>query len=181
MKLKISMVSSLAVLFLLVILSGCVTPESTFAPELSLKIGETAKISEIEVTVISVNKTHSVSEIETAGKGKIFVLVDVEIKNRGESGVIFIQEGRDSLGFLGGPFIMTDYVDFSYFQVWVVRKDRLHTDEGLYPKHTMRGKVLFEVPEEAKGLKIVLKSDNLRTPDNKNLPIKVKSVSWVLE
>lgn len=187
MKLKISMVSSLAVLFLLVILSGCVTPESTstttpiqtetFAPmptELSLRIGETAKLSVIEVTVISVNKTDIISIspqlTDETEKGKLFVLADVEIKNTGNKGVKFTVN----------PFTMTDLAGFRQFQVYYNHEDKFETGD-LYPNNTRRGKVLFKVPIEAKGLKIELDLDDLYTPDFAPLPIKVKSVSWRLE
>lgn len=187
MKLKISMVSSLAVLFLLVILSGCVAPESTstttpiqtetpasIPTELSLRIGEPAKISGIEVTVISANKTDIISIspwlTNETEKGKLFVLADVEIKNTGNKGVKFI----------GNPFTMTDLAGFRQSQEYYNREDKFETGD-LYPNNTRRGKVLFKVPIEAKGLKIELNLNNLYTPDFAPLPTKVKSVSWVLE
>ncbi len=189
MKLKISMVSSLAVLFLLVILSGCVTPESTstttpiqtetpasIPTELSLRIGETAKLSVIEVTVVSVNKTDTVTIsispwlTNETEKGKLFVLADVEIKNTGNKGIMFTVN----------PFIITDLAGFHQSPRYYDLEDKFETDD-LYPNNTRRGKVLFKVPIEAKGLKIELDLNDMYTPDSEILPTKVKSVSWSLE
>lgn len=195
MKLKIRMFSLLAVLFLLVILSGCVTPESTStttptqteipkstAAELSLKIGETAKISGIEVTVISANKTDHIlfrcrqtNDTEKSNKGKIFVVANIEIKNTGDKGIKLV----------GQPFEMTDSAGFEHSQYYgsPVRycdEDELETGD-LYPDHTIKGRILFEVPEEAKGLKIELNSYSWITPDYKELLTNVKSVSWGVE
>ncbi|MFZ3060545.1 MAG: DUF4352 domain-containing protein [Candidatus Methanoperedens sp.] len=185
MKAKIRVVFLLTVLFLLVILSGCVAPESPattpiqtetpVAPtELTLKIGETAKLPGIEVTVISVNKTDSISVDYPWKVNDTFFLVDVEIKNTGDKGIMFI----------GNPFQMNDAAGFSHSQESYdpyKHKDTLGTNEDLYPAHTRRGKILFRVPREAEGLKIELNFNNLYTPDYKKLPIEVKSVSWKVE
>lgn len=186
MKMKIRVVFLVNILFLLSILSGCVAPESTtttmptqietpsIPTELRLKIGETAKLQGIEVTIISANKTDIISIspwlTNVTEKGNLFVLADVESKNTGNKGVKFI----------GNPFTMTDLAGFRHSQEYYNREDKFETDD-LYPNNTRRGKVLFKVPIEAKGLKIELNLDNLRTPDYKELPTKVKSVSWRLE
>lgn len=198
MKAKIRVVFLLTVLFLLVILSGCVAPESpsvttptqtetsiSTATELSLKIGETAKLPEIEVTVISANKTDQIlfrcqqansTNTEEAKKGEIFVIADVEIKTIGDKGIRF--------GF-GSLFKISDSAGFEHSQYYgsPVRycdDDQLETGD-LYPDHTIKGRILFEVPEEAKGLNILLDLYKLSTPDYKKLPTEVKSVSWRLE
>lgn len=176
----------LSVLFLFAILSGCVTPESSSTTpiqtempastptELSLKIGETARLQEVEVTVISVNKTDRISVDYPWEDNDTFFLADVEIKNTGYKGI----------KFLGELFEMTDSAGFTHRQEYYdpfKHKDSLDTEKDLYPNNTRRGKVLFKVPKEAEGLKINLYFNNIYTPDLEKLPINVKSVSWSLE
>lgn len=191
MKFKISIASQLIVLSLLVILSGCVIPEPpaptpTVTPtpstqaELSLKIGETAKLQVIEVMVISVNRTDSVftytyfgsktKELRESSTESVFVLAEVEIKNTGENGI----------KFMGVPFKMIDSAGFIHSDYFADYEERFKKDD-LYPNNTRRGKILFEIPREAKGLKIELDRYSLNTPDFKAVPIGVKSVSWSLE
>lgn len=198
MKLKISMVSSLAVLFLLVILSGCVTPESTstttpiqtetpasIPTELSLRIGETAKAPGIEVTVISANITDKIlfrcsrggsGDTEESMKGEIFVIADVEIKNTGNKGIVMgygsFWNVIDSAGFVHSQYYGTPV---SYCE-----GDYLETGD-LYPDRVNRGRIIFKLPTEAKGLKIVLDANLFSTSDYKRLFTNVKSVSWALK
>ena len=157
-------------LTLIVFLSGCVdsgTPEkatttqqatttvtpTTISTELILKVGETAKTSKIEVTVFSIKKTKSydyysdiLKETRTSesSPGKIFVLVDAEVKNI----------GTDRLYFGATKFSVTDSEGYKYDAQFYLGSDKLELFKELYQNQKMRGKVLFEVPEYASGLKL---------------------------
>lgn len=187
---KIRVVFLLNILFLLSILSGCVAPESTTTTmptqietpstptELRLKIGETAKLPGIEVTVISINKTDHILvpcfEHTLESEGKIFVVADVEIKNTGNKGIKFIDHPFEMIDSAGFTHRIEDDYPYTCYE------GKLKEDD-VYPDHQIRGKILFEIPTQANGLKIKLVFDKLYTPDFKHLPIEVKSVSWRLE
>jgi hypothetical protein len=146
------------------------TTTATSPTELTLKVGETAKTSKIEVTVITAQKTsyyEYYSEIlgtmtKEASPGKTFVLIEVEIKNIGSDRV-----------FVGSSeFSMTDSEGYKYDpQLYYGQStDGLDMIKELYQNQKMKGKVLFEVPESATGLKIQY--------DFGNLFIGVKLATW---
>lgn len=194
MKTIIRMASLLTILSLLVILSGCVeipepptpmqteTPTSTPTPltptELSLRIGETAKLPGVEATVMSAYKTDRISyrsrgnnHTDVAGEGKVLIVANFEIKNTGNKGIKFGST----------PFDLSDDAGFSHSTRLYVGEDSFEMFNDLYPNQTKRGRDVFEVPVEAKGLKFKLDLYSFTTPDFAPLPIKVKSVSWSLE
>lgn len=148
------------------------TPTPEVPTELSLKVGETAKTSKIEGTVISAKKTNHYeyySDIlketmtEEASPGKIFILAEIEIKNIGSD--------RAYVG--SSEFSMTDSEAYKYDPEFYLGEDGLEMFKELYPNQKMKGKVLFKVPEEAKGLKIQYDFGSLFT--------EVKLASWELE
>lgn len=149
------------------------TPEPERVPtELNLKVGETAETSKIEVTVILAKKTgyyeyysdiFEETMIEEASPGKIFILAEIEIKNTGSN--------RAYVG--SSEFSMTDSEGYRYDPELYYGNDGLEMFKELYQNQKMRGKVLFEVPEDTKGLKIQYDFGNLFT--------KVKLASWELE
>jgi hypothetical protein len=148
----------------------------TLAPEVptevSLNIGETAKTSKIEVTVNSVEKTdyyewysNIVSQYYTqnAPKDKIYLLADVEIKN----------VGNDRAYVGSSEFSVTDYEGFRYDPELYLGEDGLEMFKELYQNQKMKGKILFEIPEDAKGLKLQYDFGSLFTG--------VKLASWNLD
>ena len=153
-------------------LTPVATPTPETPTELSLKVGETAKTSKIEVTVISAKKTNHYeyysdilkeTMIEEASPGKIFILAEIEIKNIGSD--------RAYVG--SSEFSMTDSEGYRYDPELYYGNDELEMFKELYQNQKMRGKVLFEVPEDATGLKIQYDFGSLFT--------KVKLASWELE
>lgn len=128
------------------------TPPST---ELELNIGETAKTSELEVTVKTAEVTDSFSYYdsiweermtERADPEKTFVIIEVEIKN----------VGNDEETAYAGEFSVTDSEGYRYEQDY---KTYYFDDEALglvslYPNQKAKGKILFEIPEDATELKI---------------------------
>ncbi|HID40167.1 MAG TPA: DUF4352 domain-containing protein [Calditrichaeota bacterium] len=148
------------------------TTQSTTPTELNLNIGETAKTSKIEVTVFSAQKTKSYdyySDIfketmtEEAKPGKIFILVDAEIKNVGSNSV-----------FVGSSeFSITDSEGYKYDPALYYGDDGLEMFKELYQNQKMRGKILFEVPENAQDLKLQYNFGNLF--------IGTKLASWSIE
>ena len=152
------------------ILTPSPTPE--VPTELSLKIGETAKTSKIEVTVKAIEKTDCYEwysdivnqyYIQCAPEGKIYLLAEVEVKNIGSD--------RAYVG--SSEFSATDSEGFRYDPELYLGEDGLDMFKELYQNQKMKGKVLFKVPEDAKGLKIQYDFGSLFT--------KVKLASWELE
>jgi len=147
------------------------TTTVTSPTELKLKIGEIAKTSKVEVTLISAQKIKTYeyySDIfketmtQEATQGKTFVLIEAEIKNIGADRV-----------FVGSSqFSMTDSEGYKYDpQLYYGQStDGLDMIKELYQNQKMKGKVLFEVPESAIGLKIQY--------DFGNLFIGVKLATW---
>lgn len=140
--------------------------------ELNLKVGETAKTSKIEVNVISAQKTKSYdyySDIikenmtQESKPGKVFFLIDSEIKN----------VGADRVYVGSSEFSITDSEGFKYDpEVLYYGDDGLEAFKELYQNQKMKGKILFEVPENANGLKLQY--------DFGNLFIGTKLASWLL-
>jgi hypothetical protein len=148
----------------------------TLAPEvpteLSLNIGETAKTSKIEVTLKSIERvdyyewySDIVSQYYTqsAPEGKIYLLADIEIKNT----------GSDRVYVGSSEFSVTDSEGFRYDPELYLDEDGLEMFKELYQNQKMKGKILFEIPEEAKGLKLQYDFGSLFTG--------VKLASWNLD
>jgi len=153
----------ISLLISLVLLSGCEgeiptkgnetieTPETT-QTKLELKLGEVAKTSKMEVTVISAEKTMSYydtlwKENKEAEKGKLFVIVEAELKNVGDD--IEYADPDD--------FSMSDLEEFKYdpeggFLGADIENALKHTK--LFPDERIAGKLVFEIPETATGLKV---------------------------
>lgn len=178
-----------------IIVSGCTsqepvtqtpTPDQTAQPntqqeatqpetptELELNIGETATTSKLEVTVFSAEKNtfyEYYSDIfqetmtQDAKQGKTFILVDAEIKN----------VGSDSALVGVSDFSMTDSEGYSYdVEALYLGDDGLDLFKELYQNQKIRGKILFEVPDDAEGLKLLY--------DFGNMFIGNQLVSWNLE
>ncbi len=162
-------IGMIAILLASVAVLGCVSEESpakapstqttqavtpivtqTSPAELNLKVGETAKTSKIEVTVVAVQKTQSYSYlgsvsgdtyVENAKPGKIFILADAEIKNVGSDNVLASTS----------DFSVTDSDGYKYDSEVYMGDDGLKFQE-LYSNQRTRGKILFEVPQSASGL-----------------------------
>lgn len=156
------------------------TTQATQTPasptELNLKIGETAKTSKIEVTVISAQKVKSYNyysgfgqdpELKDAKKeadpGWLYVLVDAEIKNI----------GSDS-AFVGyTEFSITDSEGYKYDPKMYFGNDGMDGFKELYNNQKMKGKILFEIPENSQNVKLQYNFGNLFT--------ETKLASWSIE
>lgn len=118
--------------------------------ELSLKPGETAKTSELEVTVKDVDITDSIGYLydgeertKTATEGKKLIFFETEIKNI----------GADEEYVYDGEFSMTDSEGYKYETESYYGDNRFRT-QSLYPQQKSKGKILFEIPEDSTDLKI---------------------------
>lgn len=114
-----------------------------------LLLGETAKTSEMEVTVISAEGTTFYTEedgdVEMTPSGKIFVIIDAEIK--------YI--GTDSEYVYAGDFWLVDLEGYKYeYASGTYSLENGFESVTLYLNQKTRGKILFEVPEDVEGLKI---------------------------
>jgi len=150
------------------------TPAATPTPsieELKLEIGDTAKTSVLKVTVISVDRTKSYqyysdvlgkTMVETAPPGKDFVIADVLIKN--------VASDRVYVALF--DFSLVDSDGYRYDPELYLGDDGIEFLQELYPEELIRGKVLFEVPEHATGLKIRYDFGDLFTG--------VKLASWTI-
>ncbi len=150
------------------------TPVTTPTPssELNLKVGETAKTTKIEVSVISAQKAKSYNyysdilketQTEEASPGKLYVLVDTEIKNVGSDSVF--------VGYT--EFSITDSEGYKYDPTMYLGQDGLEVIKELYQNQKMKGKILFEIPENAKNIKLQY--------DFGNLFFGTKLASWSIE
>lgn len=155
----------MSLLIAVVFISGCVgdetgevtkvgeiTTSTTRLEELNLKVGETAKTSILEVTVLTIKKSDyytyysDISEetrVERADEGKVFVLADIEIKN--------IDDVKQYIS--SSDLSATDSEGYRYDVGYYLGNDAL-TYQELYPSQKTKAKVLFEAPEDATGLKI---------------------------
>lgn len=150
-----------------------VTTTVTITPYvLKLKVGETAKTSKLEVTVVSAQWTKlyqyystilKETMIEEAKPGKAFVIADVLIKNVGTNRVLVTS----------GSFSLVDSEGYRYDPGLYLGDDQLEVLKQLYPGEKTRGKILFEVPETATGLKVQYDFGNLLTG--------IKLASWEIE
>lgn len=185
---------SLGLIILLIVgivfISGCVEDESPIkAPEnlvskaspetqpkasteLNLKIGETAKTSDMEVTVIATEKEKFYQyyfeimqkyDTKVAPLGNDFVLADVEIKNIG-SGNLFVGSSE---------FSAADSEGYRYDPELYYGDDGLEMLQELYPNQKIKGKIVFKIPEDASGLKI--------NYDFGNIFSGIKLASWTIE
>ncbi len=175
-------------LLLIIFISGCTsesptiastqsneTPTATQTPtELSLKVGETATTSKLEVTVFSAQKIKSYdyyssilkeNMTQEADPEKTYVLIDAEIKN----------VGQDSSYAGSSEFSIADSDGYKYDPTLYYGQgtDGMDMIKQLYQNQKMRGKVLFEIPDSATGLKIQY--------DFGNLLIGTKLASWTME
>jgi hypothetical protein len=184
---KINQIILVLPLLLVVFLSGCtdssnsteanttstiiITSTVTVPTEINLKVGETARTSLLEVTVASVQRASSYdyyssflggNATQDANPGKVFFLVDAEIR----------YTGSDSAFVGSSKFSITDSEGFKYDPSLYLGQntDGLEMFKQLYQNQRMKGKILFEVPASAQGLKIVYDLGNLVTG--------TKLVSW---
>lgn len=123
--------------------------------ELILKVGETAKTSRIEVTVLSAEKTgfYSYSTdyfgeplYQKASSGKQFLIAEIQIKN----------VGADRVYISSGEFSATDSEGTRYdTEFFYYGDDGLDMFQELYQNQKTEGKILFEVGKEAEDLEII--------------------------
>lgn len=192
---KLLVITQIFILSLLLVISGCESPAKkeevgqpiidpdqqelppeepipTMPIELNLKVGETAKTSLLEVSVFSVIKDDHYTWIsdatgdemdEFSDNDKMFYFADVEIKNVGSERAFLSATTfsiADSDGYKYDPVVLY-YGD-----------DGLDLFKELYQNQKMKGKVVFEVPKDAKGLKLVYDFGNILTD--------VKLASWAI-
>ncbi|MCK5019061.1 MAG: DUF4352 domain-containing protein [Candidatus Peribacteraceae bacterium] len=145
-----------------VVSSGCVTGNvvSTSDPAnmpdvLNLELGQSAKTSELAVTVLSAVKRDYYTYyssilkediVEEVSPGKVFVFVDVEMKNIGENKV-----------YAGGSLLsLKDSESFRHEPaVLYMGNDKLPLFNEMFPGENIKGKILFEISEDSEELKVI--------------------------
>ena len=140
--------------------------------DLNLNLGKAAKTSKISVKVTSAPRTDHYdyysdtlkqTTTDEASPGKIFIIANVLI------------EKIDGEGVYAGSskFSMTDSSGVKYDpEPSYQSDDKLAELEEAHMNQRMRGSVLFEVPKDAKGLKIRY--------DFRDLSTEIKMASWNL-
>jgi len=149
--------------------SPTLTPESpvpvkTVAPDiLKVPIGEGASDGIKSVIVYSANKTDTYSysvlnksKIETAPKGKIFVIVHAGIKNI----------GAPSVNVSSTPFSITDSNHFKYDPYFLYNGTDGLKVQQLYLDQISVGKILFIVPADSNELRLQYNFGNLDSSPN---------------
>lgn len=140
--------------------------------ELNLKVGEIAKTSKIEVNVITAQKVKSYNyysdileenQIQKVSPGKIYILVEAEIKNVGSD--------RAYVGYT--TFSITDSEGYKYDPTMYFGTDGMDAFKELYNNQKMKGKILFEIPENSQKVKLQYDFGNLFT--------ETKLASWSIE
>jgi len=145
--------------------------EDELIADLNLNLGKAAKTSKLSVKVTSAPKTDHYdyysdtlkqTTTDEASSGKIFIIVNVLI------------EKIDGEGVYAGSskFSMTDSGGVRYEPEPYHSDDKLAELEEVHLNQRMRGSVLFEVPKDAKGLKIRYDFGDLST--------EIKLASWNL-
>lgn len=138
--------------------------------ELKLKMGESAKTSDMTVTVSEVKKAdyyvyyNDILEenvVERAPPKKVFVFVEAEVKNIGSR--------KDYAG--GQLFSLKDSEGFRYESEIFYQEDaKLPLLKELYPEERIRGTLLFEIPDSSEELKVLHDFSSFFDP--------VKLASW---
>ena len=146
--------------------------EDELIADLNLNLGKAAKTSKLSVKVTSAPKTDHYdyysdtlkqTTTDEASSGKIFIIANVLIEKI---------DGEDVYAG-SGKFSMTDSMGVRYDpEPSYQSDDKLAELEETHLNQRMRGSVLFEVPEDAKGLKIWY--------DFKDLSTEIKMASWNL-
>jgi len=123
------------------------TTTTTTPSELNLKIGETAKTSELEVTVENVFKTRVIGDKYGnywAKDGHVLILAHVIVKNVGSDSEHYVSPS---------DFSISDEAGRKYDQPYM-RIDGRFEGARLLPGEYAEGLIAFEVPENAKAVRI---------------------------
>ena len=142
--------------------------------ELRLKVGETAKTKVLEVTVLSVSKTSSISYYSRslnmtithkADSQKVLIVLDVEIRNVGQDK---LRAGADTFSVFGSQGFRYESKNLGFS--FLGGEGFLDISKELFPGERIRGKVVFEVPETASGLRVLF--------DFTSFNVTVRFASW---
>jgi len=123
--------------------------------ELQLAVGQTATTPALQVTVHAVNRTkeytyaydyypYYTDRRAVAPEGKVYLILDAEVNNL----------GNDFTYSNPSEFSVTDSRGYRYDRTWYVG-DGEFPSQKLYKGQRARGKILFEIPRTAVGLKVV--------------------------
>lgn len=111
------------------------------------KIGDSVSFNDLVITLNSV-ENHAGNEFQKPDEGKMFLVVDATIENKGEE-----TETVSSLLQLN----MADSEGYSYGPMLAMFIDN-QLDGQVLAGRKMRGQVAFEVPKEATGLEFIFKN-----------------------
>lgn len=138
--------------------------------KLVLVTGQSAQTLNLKVTVLSAMTESSYfytnifgeEDAIIADEGNTFVLAEVEFENVGNS--------RTYIS--GGSFNIQDSEGYRYDTAYYQGEGGLDMFKELYPNQKTKGKIIFQVPEEATGLQIVYDFGSLFT--------NIKLVYWTI-
>ncbi len=120
----------------------------------TLKIGETAKGSDVQVTVLEANVADSYEYFSSslnqtitkeASSDKSFLIINASVKN--------ISNLTTRSG--GGFFTVVDSTGYEYHLMPYYGASAMPSDMYLIPGAELEGKALFQIPRGAVGLKVV--------------------------
>jgi hypothetical protein len=131
----------------------------------------TATNEKRQVTIYSVQKTSTYNWLGTSNKltqkskpGKIYIIIDAEVKYLGVIGISSIYTGP-------GDFSVSDIEGNRYDAEPYIGDDAFEILKELFKNQKTRGIVVFEVPTTAKGLTLYYDYGNL-------VPWGVKYATW---
>ncbi|RLI78588.1 hypothetical protein DRP05_06705 [Archaeoglobales archaeon] len=122
---------------------------------LKLRVGETAKTSTREVTVKSATITHTIAwtgmsgttYTEKAPDGMKFLIIEVEVRNL----------DQERLYVAASDFKVSDAEGYSYDvsgKTFIYLKDSFPMFVELYKGERKKGRLMYEIPENARGLQV---------------------------
>jgi len=138
------------------------TTRSGAPTQIDVSIGQSVSNPERQVTVFSAQKNptytwrgaaSSYTYTEQPKPGNTFIIVDTDIKNI----------GSDRIYASSGDFSMSDSEGNRYDPEFYAGDDGLSILQELYKNQKTRGKLIFEVPQNAKKLKLYYDLGNLFT------------------
>jgi len=129
-----------------------VSPSASASPSVSpskepVQIGETVEKANLLASVVRVNRNFVPADPAIkAGEGKQFVAVEFKLTNKDSSAVI-VKSRRQ--------FKMKDSNNVSYLVSEIGSPDPKFPEGILNPQQTVDGWIAFQVPVEARGLRLV--------------------------
>lgn len=125
--------------------------ETTVNEELTFKVGETADIKGVQVTLVSVEQSDG-SQYNKPADGKKFVILEFEIANNSKSDIAVSS-------IISFDTYCDDYSINQNFSAQLEKKDKTSLDGSVAASKKMNGILGFEVPNDWKNIEVTYTPD----------------------